>query len=461
MFNISYKEKQILFYSLLFSLFLAALDQTIITTAAPFIIKDFNEMKNYFWIISSYLISSVITLPIFGRFCDIISIKFLIIISNLFFLIGSFLCAFSNDLFQLSVFRFIQGIGGGGIFAVAFTSIGILYPPRERGKIQGWISSIFGISSILGPMLGSIITNFFSWHWVFLINIPFGIFVSILMVWFFPKVPALSNQEFDTLGSFLFVFGSLMILLMLNIPQLSLKLRIFFVSFGIFFYLLFYFYEIKIKHPLFEFKLFQDRTFLTSGVATFFLGGVFISILIFFPLYLTKKYHLDSIQTGNQITLLSICVVLSSIISGRISSYTGKYKTQLILSNLWLLLIFLLIFFINISNILIFLEIWLIILIGIGFGPILPLYVLAVQNSVSKKRLGTATSSIQFLRQLGASFGSSFFGFLYYFFVSLYEEKGIILYFLVMIMLNFLFVLIAFVFTVMMPDLDLKNSHLE
>lgn len=458
MFPISRKEKQLLFYGLLLSLFLAALDQTIVTTASPLIIQDFGKIENYFWIVTSYLISSVIFLPIFGRFCDILSIKYLILISNFLFLLGSFLCAFSSSLMQFSLFRFIQGIGGGGIFAVTFTSIGILYPPRERGKMQGWISTVFGISSVLGPAMGSILSKMLSWHWIFLINLPIGIFVLFLILKFFPRVPALSNQRFDWIGAILLILGTLLILSTLNMTQFSIELRTSFFSLGILSYLLFYLYETSINHPLFEFKLFQDQTFLMSGIATFFLGGVFMGVLIFYPLYLVKKYSLDSLQMGNIITLLSILVVFSSAVSGRIIFYTGKYKNILIFSNIWLLLIFLSIFFINLFNIMLSLEIWLMVIIGIGFGPILPFYILAVQNSVSKIRLGTATSSIQFIRQLGASAGSSFFGFLYYSFVSVYKEHGILVYFPYMILLSFFFVLIAFLFTINLPNLDLKKT---
>ncbi|MFN3605196.1 MAG: MFS transporter [Leptonema sp. (in: bacteria)] len=457
----SKREKKILLLGLFLSLFLAALDQTIISTASPAIIKSFNQMENYFWITTSYLLSSVIVLPIFGRLCDIMSIKTLILISNFIFLIGSFLCALSANIIQLSLFRFIQGIGGGGIFAITFSTIGFLYPPKERGEIQGWIASIFGISSILGPLLGSFLTSILSWHWIFFINIPIGILALFIIQTFFPKISTISNHRFDILGSALFIIGTLSLLSMLNFEHLSIEVKIVLFLMGILFFLWFYKYENKIEHPLFDFKLFKDSTFFKSGIATFFLGGTFISVLIFFPLYLTEKYKINSLKMGNLISLITLGIVISSTISGKISSITGKYKRILLFSNLWLIFVFFVLFFISYFYILQNLEIFFMILVGIGFGPILPLYIVAVQNSVSKKRLGTATSSIQFLRQLGASTGSSLLGSIYHYFVFLYSEKGILLYFPCMMFLNSLFVFIGFLFTLNLPDLNLRKTHID
>lgn len=461
MINLDNNKKKLLVFCLLLSLFLAALDQTIVSTASPYIIKDLNSRENYFIITTSYLISFVMVLPVFGRLCDLVSHKILIIIANLIFLFGSFLCSISENLIQLSIFRFIQGIGGGGIFAIIFTTIGLLYAPRERGKIQGWVASIFGISSVVGPILGSFLTNFLSWHWIFLINIPIGIFVILMIQKFFPKISSLSNQKFDLLGAILLMIGTLAFLSSFNISSLSNKEKILLLTIGTAFYIVFYFYEKRKKEPLFDFELFRDPTFLKSGISTFFLGGTFISIIAFFPLYLTEKFKLDSIQMGNIITLLTLAVVFSSTISGKIAFFTGKYKNILIFSNFWLLIIFLLLFFIKFFSVLEKFEIFFIVIIGIGFGPILPLYVVAVQNSVPKKRLGTATSSIQFLRQLGASTGSSILGYIYNYFILNYKEKGIFFFFPYMMILCFIFIFLSFVSTLYLPNLELKNTNIE
>ncbi len=454
------KKNQIILIGLFFSLFLAALDQTIVATALPSIIKDLGNKEYYSWIVSAYLFSSVVFLPVFGRLCDILSIKVLILIANSIFILGSYLSAMANGIISLSFFRFIQGIGGGGIFAITFTTIGILYPPRERGKIQGWIGSVFGLSSILGPLLGGFISNYYKWHWIFLINVPIGIIILFLLIFYMPYVEPLSKQKFDYIGSILLFIWSFSFLLLfsdLHLFEFDKILLILVIIVGIYF---FYIQEKYCPYPLFDMSLLQNATFLKSGLAMFVFGGPFIGILIFLPLYLTENYKINLMFSSYIIMPLTIGVVISSTIGGRLASKIGKYKIILLFSNLFVFLIFFLLFFSTKYLHTTLIEIILImVFLGFSFGPILPLYVIAVQNSVQLTRIGTATSSVQFFRQLGATLGVALLGYIYSLFVKIFPEKSIIIGFPYLMLTCGILSFSGLLITLTLPDLILNNKH--
>ncbi|GIX43258.1 MAG: hypothetical protein KatS3mg129_2991 [Leptospiraceae bacterium] len=456
----SSRSKILILIGLFLSLFLAALDQTIIATASPSIIEDLKEPQHYSWIVTGYLLSSVIFLPIFGRLCDIFSVKILIIIANFIFILGSYLCSLSNNMLELAFYRFIQGIGGGGIFSITFSTIGILYTPRERGRIQGWIGSVFGFSSIIGPLLGGYLTELFSWHWVFFINVPLGIVILILLIRYMPYIPPISEQKFDYIGGILVFLWSFAFLLLFSEIQLFPFEKILYLFIIIIGLLIFYKYEINHKYPLFDLSLLNNKTFTISSFSIFLFGGPFIGSLIFFPLYLVQKYNISVLHSGYIITPLTFGIVISSTLAGKIASKTGKYKNILILSNIFVISIFGILFiltkffYVSLANIILIM-----ILLGFAFGPILPLYVIAVQNSVSLKRIGTATSSIQFFRQMGATIGVALLGFIYSYFVKKYPEKSILFAFPYLMLVCSILSLLGLLFTYYLPDLELNHKH--
>jgi len=456
----NYKNKAFILIGIFLNLFLAAIDQTIIITATPSIVEDLKEPQHYSWIVTSYLISSVIFLPIFGRLCDIYSVKVLAIVSNFIFILGSFLCSLSHSIFELALYRFIQGIGGGGIFVITFSTVGILYTPRERGKIQGWIGTVFGLSSILGPLLGGYLTYYLSWHWIFLINVPIGVLISILLIRYMPYIPPVSNQKFDVVGAILIFIWSFALLLLFNEVQLFIYDKFLYFILAILGLLFFYKYELKHKYPLFDLMLLKNSTFLKSSIAVFLFGGPFLGTLMFFPLYLLEKYQMNIVNAGFMITPLTFGVVFASTYAGKWASKTGRYKSILLKSNIMLLIMFLFIFistkFFNLNLIYMILSM---LFLGFAFGPILPLYVIAVQNSVSLQRIGTATSSIQFFRQLGSTLGVALLGFIYYKFFEKFQEKSILYAFPNLILVCNIFSLMGFIVTILLPDQELKENH--
>lgn len=456
----SNKTKVLILIGLFLSLFLAALDQTIVATASPSIIKDFKEPQHYSWIVTGYLLSSVIFLPIFGRLCDIFSVKVLIMIANLIFIIGSYLCSLSNNMLELAFNRFIQGIGGGGIFSITFSTIGILYTPRERGAIQGWIGSVFGFSSVIGPLLGGYLTELFSWHWVFLINVPLGIIILFLLIRYMPYIPPVSNQRFDFIGGilvFIWSFAFLLLFSDIHLFNYDKLLFLFIIIVGLF---MFYRYEENHPHPLFDLSLLKNPTFVKSSMALFLFGSPFIGSLIFFPLYLVHTFKISVLNAGYVITPLTFGVVIASTLAGKIASKTGKYKNILLISNISVITIFTIIFIYSMffQPILVYI-IFMMILLGFAFGPILPLYVIAVQNSVPLNRIGTATSSIQFFRQMGATIGVALLGFIYSIFVKKYPEKSILFAFPYLMITCSILSLGGLIFTYFLPDLTLNQKH--
>ncbi len=456
----NYKNKTFIIIGIFLNLFLAAIDQTIIITASPSIVADLKEPQHYSWIATSYLISSVIFLPIFGRLCDIYSVKVLAIVSNFIFILGSFLCSLSESIFELALYRFIQGIGGGGIFVITFSTVGILYAPRERGRIQGWIGTVFGLSSIFGPLLGGYLTYYLSWHWIFLINVPIGIIISILLIRYMPYVSPVSNQKFDFIGALLIFIWSFAFLLLFSEIHLFTYDKFLYFILAVLGLLFFYKYELKHQHPLFDLILLKNPTFLKASVAVFLFGGPFLGTLMFFPLYLVEKYQMNILNASFIITPLTLGVVFASTYAGKWASKTGRYKSILLKSNIMILIMFLFIFistkFFNLNLIYMILSM---ILLGFAFGPILPLYVIAVQNSVSLQRIGTATSFIQFFRQLGSTLGVALLGFIYFKFFEKFQEKSILYAFPHLMLLCNIFSLMGFIVTILLPDLELKENH--
>ncbi len=453
------KKKTLILMGIFLSLFLAALDQTIITTSLPHIMLNFQQPEYYSWVMVSYLLSSVIFLPIFGRLCDIISVKKLIIIANSIFVLGSYLCSLSNSIYELILFRFIQGIGGGGIFSITFTTIGIMYAPRERGKIQGWISSIFGLSSILGPIIGGYISYLFSWKWIFLINVPLGIFIIILLVIYMPLVSPVSNQKFDLLGSILLFIWSFTLIMFFSEIRIFKYDKITYFILSLVGISLYYKHEKLASSPLFDINLLKNDTFIKSSIATFFLGGTFMGLLTFLPMYLTTIYHLNEMETGYVITFLTIGIVLSSTFAGKLATKFGEYKLILIISNLLISINLFILFIVTkamIPNLILF--VLMLIPLGIGLGPILPLYIIAVQNEIKFQRIGTATSSIQFFRQMGATIGVAILGYVYTFYWKFidYTFQEI---FSILILVCLLFTLISIIATFSLENIPLKDNY--
>ena len=395
-------------------IFLAALDQTIVATALPRIVQDLGGMDKYAWVGTSYLLASTISVPIFGRLSDIVSSRSLLLIAVTIFLVGSALSGLSTDMNQLIAFRAVQGVGGGALFAVATTTIGLLFSPRERGRFQGLFGAVFALASVVGPWLGGVLTDNFSWHWVFYINMPVGAVAVYFIAVFMPRLLPASNHRFD--------FGGALTMTLWTVPLLlatswgghqyawssPIILGLFATTIaGLF---VFYYVETHTREPLFDLTLLQNPVFRWASIALFFFGAAFLSAMFFLPLYLIQVKGISATLSGLTITPLTLGAVIGAVGSGQIASRWGRYKPLMLLGMGWLIVNLVVMHFIIRVDTPLWQVLALMVSMGLGLGPGMPLFTLAVQNAVPLERLGTASSATQFFRQIGSTIGIALMG---------------------------------------------------
>jgi EmrB/QacA subfamily drug resistance transporter len=414
------------------AMFLGALDQTIVSTALPTIVNQLNGLNRYTWIATVYLLVSTLLVPIYGRLSDTISRKSLELWSITVFLIGSILSGMAGEfgtlpllgdgMTQLIVFRGIQGIGGAGIFALAFIIISDLYAPRERGKISGLLGGIFGLASILGPVFGGFLTDSASnwipgiagWRWVFYVNVPIGAVALWFIITKMPRLhPKDDGNRVDFVSAFLMIAAFFPLILALELDKNSFPwggpviLGLF--GFSIAMLGLWILQSLKSNHPILNLRLFKNRVFSIGTAAVFFFGGNFMSLIIFLPLYMVNVQGVSATRAGVSIIPLSLGMVLGSGFAGPLVSRLGKYKATLLVGSAISLLASILMITLGVDS-----PYWVVVVFmvvaGLGFGPAQSLYSLAIQNSVSDTEIGQATSFIQFSRQIGSTIGAAIMG---------------------------------------------------
>ncbi len=397
------------------ALLLASLDQTIVSTALPNIVLDLGGFDRFTWITSSYLVASTTTVPIAGRLSDIYGRKWFFVLGITIFLIGSVLSGLSGSMNQLIAFRAIQGIGGGVMMANAFTTVADLFPPAERGKWQGLLAGVFGVSSILGPLLGGVITDGLSWNWIFFVNIPLGIPILFLFVKFFPNT-GLSKRQYkiDYLGIVLLIGGVVPLLIGLawggvQYPWGSWQV-ISAISVGAVLMLVLIAWELKVDDPIIPLHIYRSRIVALSLLAIFLTGMAMFGAIIFIPLYFQAVLGASATSSGSFLTPMMLGMVIGATISGQLLSRLGGHYRWQGLAGLAVMITgvgFLTTLDANTSRMAATLFI---VLLGFGMGTTFPLYTIAIQNTVERRYLGIATSSTQFFRSIGGSVGLALFG---------------------------------------------------
>ncbi len=426
------RTKILTLVGVLLALFLGALDQTIVATSLPRIVKDLQGVSRYAWVATSYLLTSTVFVPIYGKLADIYSRKAIELWSIGVFLVGSFLCGLSGEfgtlpilgdgMNQLIIFRGLQGIGSAGFFAMAFIIISDLFPPSERGRYQGFVGATFGIASVLGPLAGGLLTDhgggiipgIAGWRWVFYVNVPFA-FVAL---WFIirrmpPLRPTEGKHRLSYLSAFLLLVGTVPLILALELDKNvypwggPVTLSLFAAS--IIGFSLFVWHSFKDENPVIDLRLFKNKIFSISVSAIFAYGVVFLSTVIFLPLFMVNVVGVSATSSGVTIIPLSLGLVLGNVISGQLVSKFGKYRPFLIIGGVVLILGVYLLSTMTVQTT--FWEATLFMLIcGIGIGPQMPLFPLAIQNSVQRRQIGQATSASQFFRQIGGTVGAAIMG---------------------------------------------------
>ena len=400
---------------LLMALFLAALDQTIVSTAMPRIIADLGGFDRYTWVTTAYLVASTVAVPIVGRLTDIYGRKIFFIGGISVFILGSVLAGMSESMTQLIAFRAIQGLGGGVIMANSFVAIADLFPPEERGKFQGFLGVVFGMSSVIGPTLGGFITDNFSWSWIFLINVPVGVPVLLLIAWLFPKItPEVESRKLDYAGMVTMILAVTPILLALSwggVQYAWVSPQVLgFLAFGLAMGVAFVVIESRTDSPIMPLEIYRNQMVAVSLFATFLTGFGMFGAIIFIPLFFQGVLGASATSSGSFLTPMMLGIVFGATLSGQLLSRTGgHYRIQAIIGTGLMLLGAILISTMNPETGFVR-AVGYIIVLGVGLGTTFPTFTLSVQNSVPFRLMGISTSALQFYRSIGGMLGLAVLG---------------------------------------------------
>jgi EmrB/QacA subfamily drug resistance transporter len=406
--GLSQRTKFEILGAIMLGLFLGALDQTIVGPVLPTIVTQLHGADLYTWVVTVYLLTSTVSVPIYGKLSDLYGRKQLLVGGIVLFLIGSALSGLSQEMWQLILFRGIQGLGAGALFPISLAVIGDLFSPAERGKYQGLFGLVFGVSFIIGPLLGGFLTTTFSWHWIFYVNIPVGLVALFVIGRLLPNIHhAPKDARIDWLGVATLVLGLVPILIGFtqaetlaftdpNVWAWMLAGAVFLVIFVII--------EGRVAQPIIPLHLFRNRTFSASMVSIFFATFGFGASIIFLPLYFQVVEGADPTTSGLKLFPFLIGLIGSSIGSGFIVSRTGRYKA-IVVGGLVILTIGLaLMTQLRYTTDDVVLWAWMFVA-GLGVGPTFAVFTIIVQNSVDFHEMGTATSDLTLFRQIGTTVG--------------------------------------------------------
>jgi len=406
--GLSRRTKFEILFAILLGLFLSALDQTIVGPVLPRIVTELHGQDLYTWVVTIFLLTSTVSVPIYGKLSDLYGRKPLLTFGIILFLVGSALSGLSQEMWQLILFRGIQGIGAGSIFPIALAVIGDLFTPAERGKYQGLFGAVFGIAFLVGPFVGGYLTDHISWHWIFYVNLPIGIVALVIIERLLPNVRGHAKEvKIDWLGVATLVAGLVPILIGLTLaetdgfsdPSVWAWLVV-----GLVFLVVFVFAERRAAEPIIPLHLFRNRTFSASMVAIFFATFGFGAAIIFLPLYFQVVEGASATESGYRLLPFLFGLIASSIASGQIVSRTGRYKPILIVGLVLLVIGMGLMTQLRFGTDDLTLAAWMFVA-GLGVGPTFAVFTIVVQNSVAFHELGTATSDLTLFRQIGTTVG--------------------------------------------------------
>ena len=415
----SHREIMIILGGLMTGMLLAALDQTIVSTALKSIVEDFQGLDHYTWVVTAYLLTSTASTPLYGKISDLYGRRIVFQFAIVTFLLGSLLAGASQNMSQLIATRAIQGLGAGGLMALTFVIIGDIVPPRERGRYQGYFGAVWGLSSVAGPLLGGFfsdhhhILGITGWRWIFVINLPFGI-ASLIITSAVLHIPKIKREhKIDYLGAVLLVAAVTSTLLAAAVygPQdgwADAHTLIYFAV-GIILTVGFVWWESKAAEPIIPLRLFKNHTFTLTSVLGAIIGAGMFGAIVMLPLYMQVVKHYSATSAGLKLIPLMLGIVFTSILSGKLITKHGHYKRFPIMGTAIMTVGVLAMYTLQVDT-----PYWQIsiyaILVGAGLGLSMQTMVIALQNSVEFKDMGVATSSNTFFRSLGSVFGTALFG---------------------------------------------------
>ncbi|HEX2533530.1 MAG TPA: MDR family MFS transporter, partial [Chitinophagaceae bacterium] len=408
------KRKWSILGGVMLAMLLSSLDQTIVATAMPTIVQDLKGVEHLSWVFTAYMLGSTVTVPIYGKLSDMLGRRRLYLIAICLFLAASALCGMAGSMNQLILFRGLQGIGGGAMMVNSFALIGDVFPPAERGRYQGLIGSVFGVSSVAGPLLGGWIAQAFSWHWVFYVNIPLGLLAIAVLSAALPRIARTATRpKIDYPGAFLITTTLVPLLLALvwggseYAWTSSVILGAFLMSLlslGLFIRT-----ERKAAQPILSLDLFRSRVFIVSAIALFLTAMGMFGAILYVPLFAQGVIGVSALHSGLILTPMMLSLVTASTISGQIISRTGRYKALAITGTL--ITVFALFYFsrlrVHTGNPELILHM---VILGLGLGSTMPIFTLAVQSAFPGERIGEVTAGAQLFRSVGGTVGTAVLG---------------------------------------------------
>jgi EmrB/QacA subfamily drug resistance transporter len=404
---------RLIFGALLLVLLLASLDQTIVSTALPTIVGDLGGVSDLSWVVTAYLLSSTVVGPVYGKLGDQYGRKIVLQVAIVIFLVGSALCGISQNMTELIVFRGIQGLGGGGLFVITIAVVGDIFPPRQRGRYQGYFGGVFGVSTVLGPLLGGFFVDNLSWRWIFYVNLPIGLIaLAVIATAFQPRIDHVKHT-IDYLGASLLAGGLAAIVLYTSLGGTTYSWTspwmLALIVGGVLLLVAFVFAESRAAEPVLPLELFRNRVFSVSSAMGFIVGLALFGAITYLPLYLQDVKGHSPTTSGLLILPLMVGLLTASIGSGQLITRFGRYKPFPVAGTAIMVVGLFLLSRLQVDTSTVVTGAYMLVL-GFGLGNVIQVLVLAAQNAVDYKYLGVASSGSTLFRQIGGSIGVSVFG---------------------------------------------------
>lgn len=399
--------------SLMAAMLLGSLDQTIFSTALPTIVGDLNGVDHMMWVITAFMLAESVMMPIYGKIGDLLGRKQLFIGALVVFLIGSILGAVANSMLMLIIGRAVQGIGGGGLMILSQAIIADVIPARERGRYMGVMGGVFGISAVVGPLLGGYFTEGPGWRWAFWINLPIGIIAIAITIWKLDLPRRKQKLEWDYLGTLFMIIATTALVMATtwggnryawSSPEILTMIGVFIVA-----TIILVLVELRAKNPLIPMSFFTKRNFWLPTAAGFVMGIAMFGVLAYLPTYMQMVHGLGATAAGYMMIPMMVGMMGTSIISGRRITATGKYRHYPVIGLALVIVATVLLHLLTVDTPLYVLGIYLFIF-GVGLGLNMQVLVLVVQNTMPLQVVGSATAVNNFIRQIGSSIGSALVG---------------------------------------------------